>query len=126
MPAEVCVSTALQNSCKRPCSVIAPDCPMGLSCFFDTAAATPVAYCAAPTGTQDQDEACTVATACYAGSPPRAMHCNGLAVGQTGICRPYCDVSAGTSGCLQVPAAEVCSGISGAPTNSNFGYCQAE
>jgi hypothetical protein len=106
--------------------VISPDCPTGLSCFFDTAAATPVAYCAAPTGTQAQDQACTVATACYSGTPARAMHCNGLAVGQTGICRPYCDVAAGTSGCLQVPQAQVCTAISGAPTSSNFGYCQAE
>ena len=120
-PAEVCVSSALQQSCRRPCDVRAPDCPAGTQCYFDSSAATPVAYCATPTGAQPEDNACQAATACYSGTPPRAMHCNGLALGQTGICRPYCDVAAGTQGCLQVPNPQTCQQIPGAPTG--FGYC---
>ncbi len=123
-PAYVCVSSALEQSCKRPCDVRTPDCPMGNSCFFDSSVATPVAYCAAPTGMQTQDGPCTAATACYSGSPPVAMNCNGLAPGQTGLCEPYCDVASGMSGCLQVPFAEVCAQIGGAP--DGYGFCQEQ
>jgi hypothetical protein len=123
-PAEVCVQSGLLQACKRPCDVRTPDCPMGYSCFYDSAAVTPEAYCAVPTGMVPEDNACNVATACYSGSPPRAMHCNGLAIGQTGICRPYCDVAAGMGGCLQTPTAEICTQISDAPMG--FGYCQVQ
>jgi hypothetical protein len=97
-----------------------------MHCFFDSAAATPVAYCALPTGTQQQDQACQQATACFSGMPPRPMHCNGLALGTTGICKPYCDTSAGMSGCLQVPTAQVCNAIVAAPPMSNYGFCQPQ
>lgn len=124
MMAEVCVSSSLQQSCKRPCDVRAPDCPTGNYCFFDSSAATPVAYCSPPTGMQAEDSACQSPTACFGGTPARAMHCNGLALGQTGICRPYCDVAAMMAGCLQVPRAQICQQIAGATTG--FGYCLAQ
>ncbi|MBL8951384.1 MAG: hypothetical protein JNK82_11435, partial [Myxococcaceae bacterium] len=123
---EVCVSTALQQSCRRPCSAIASDCTAPQQCFFDTAAATPVAYCAVPTGMQLENQACQRATACFSGMPARPQHCNGLTLNTTGICRPYCDTGAGMSGCLQVPMAQICTGIALAPSGSNYGVCQVQ
>jgi len=119
---DICVTTPLSVACRRPCDVRAPACAAGTYCWWDSLATTPASYCAPPSGMQPQDAACTTATACFSGNPARAMHCNGLALGQTGICRPYCDTAAGTAGCLQVPIAQVCVQINGAP--AGYGYCQ--
>lgn len=123
-PGEVCVANPVQQACRRPCDVRAPDCPTGSYCFFDSSAATPTAYCSVPTDSRIEDQACTTATGCFAPNPSRSLHCLGLTLGQAGICRPYCDVAAGTNGCLQVPRAQNCVQISGAPTG--FGYCQPQ
>jgi hypothetical protein len=50
------------------------------------------------------------------------LHCLGLTVGAAGICRAYCDVEAGFTGCSQVPVARECEQIPGAP--AGLGYCQ--
>lgn len=123
-PGEVCVSNPVQQACRRPCDVRASDCPTGTYCYFDTSAATPAAYCSAPTDSRVEDNACTTATSCFATSPSRSLHCNGLTLGQAGICRPYCDVAAGSSGCIQVPRAQTCVQIQGAP--AGYGYCQPQ
>jgi hypothetical protein len=117
------VSSGLSRQCRTACDVRAPACAAGTACFFDSAAAPPLAYCAAPTGTGAEDQACQSATACFSGAPARALHCNGLAVGQTGICRPYCDLAAGAAGCLQAPPS-YCVQIASAP--AGFGYCQRQ
>ncbi|MBK7858471.1 MAG: hypothetical protein IPJ65_07575 [Archangiaceae bacterium] len=123
--AEVCIATALQQVCRRACDIRFPDCPMGTQCFYDSSAATPQAYCAVPTGTQAEDSACQQPTQCFAGTPARALHCNGLALGQTGLCRPYCDTAVpNNAGCLQTPRPQTCTQIAGAP--SGFGFCLAQ
>lgn len=100
--AEICVANPVQRSCRRPCDVRSPDCDNGTYCYFDSSAATPASYCAAPTDSKGEDDACTTATACFSTVPgPRSLHCLGLALGQTGLCRAYCDTAAGTAGCLQ-------------------------
>lgn len=122
-PAEVCVQNPNQQSCRRPCDIRSPDCAAGTFCYFDSSATTPVAYCAAPTGNQTELNACNSATVCFSTSPAaRSLHCNGLALGTTGLCRAYCDVMAGNAGCLQVPTAQRCLQITGAPVG--YGYCQ--
>ncbi len=124
-PAEVCVQNPSQQACRKPCDIRSPECPSGAYCYFDSSAATPTAYCATPTDTRTEEDACTVPTACFSTTPAaRSLHCNGLALGQTGICRAYCDVTAGTAGCLQVPRAQTCIQIQGAPTG--YGYCQPQ
>lgn len=123
-PAEVCVLSAVQTSCKAPCDprLASADCPMGQFCYFDSSAATPVAYCAAaPTSPKPVGDGCTSATACFASG--KSLHCNGLVLGSTGICRSYCDVASGSSGCIQVPTAQNCVQILGAP--AGYGYCQS-
>jgi len=121
--AEVCVQNPNQQACRRPCDIRSPDCPSGTYCYFDSSATTPVAYCAAPTEMRTELSACNSATACFSMTPtPRSLHCNGLALGQTGLCRAYCDVVAGPAGCLQVPVAQRCLQITGAPMG--YGYCQ--
>lgn len=123
-PAEVCVSSVLQQSCKRPCDPRSPDCPAGTYCYFDSSAATPVAYCAAPTGTRIEGQSCTNPTACFRENPPTALHCNGLIVGTSGVCRAYCDVTVGNQSCAQVPQAHVCTQLQSAATG--YGYCQPQ
>lgn len=123
-PGEVCVSSPFQQACRRPCNPNSSDCPTGTYCFYDTTAATPVAYCSAPTDSRGIDQACTSATACFQANPGRALHCTGLAAGSSGICRYYCDVSAGNAGCPQSPKAHTCVQISGAP--ANYGFCQPQ
>jgi hypothetical protein len=126
VPAEVCVSNPVQQVCRRPCDVrnASTDCPTGSYCYFDSSAATPVAYCAVPTGMQGEDLGCTTATACFSNVPgARSLHCLGLALGQTGICRAYCDTAAGTSGCLQ-DRARTCLPIPNAATGT--GYCNPQ
>jgi len=121
-PAEICVQNPVQQACRRPCDVRSPDCPTGTYCYYDSSAATPAAYCATPTDNKVEDDACTVATACFSTNPaPRSVHCLGLVLGQTGICRAYCDVAAGTAGCIQVPRPQTCLQIPGAP--AGYGYC---
>jgi hypothetical protein len=119
--AEVCVQNPSQQACHRPCDIRNSDCPTGTFCFFDSSASTPVAYCAAATDTRVEGSACTSPTACFAADRGVALHCLGLALGQTGICEAYCDVAAGTTGCVQVPRAQVCTQISNAP--AGYGYC---
>lgn len=120
--AEVCVQNPNQQACRRPCDIRSPDCPTGTFCYFDSSATTPVAYCAAPTEMRGENLDCNSATACFSMSPaPRSLHCNGLALGQKGLCRAYCDVAAGPAGCLQVPVAQRCLQITGAPMG--YGYC---
>jgi hypothetical protein len=122
-PAEVCVQNPNQQACRRPCDIRSPDCPMGTYCYFDSSATAPVAYCAAPTEMRVEGNGCNTSTACFSTMPaPRSLHCNGLALGQTGLCRAYCDVAAMMAGCLQVPVAQRCVQITGAPVG--FGYCQ--
>ncbi len=124
-PADICVSNPQQKACKRPCDVRAPDCSVaGTYCYFDITAATPAAYCSAATGTQAEESGCTTATACLGANPPKSLNCTGLALGQAGICRSYCDVVAGAAGCVQVPKAQLCVQITGAPTG--YGYCQPQ
>lgn len=121
-PAEICVLNPVQQACRRPCDIRSPDCATGMFCYFDSSASTPAAYCAAPTDSKTEDLACTTATACFSTMPgPRSIHCLGLALGQTGICRAYCDVAAGIGGCIQVPRPQTCLQITGAPTG--YGYC---
>jgi hypothetical protein len=126
VPAEVCVLNPTLQACRRPCDVRDPtSCPTGTFCYFDSSASTPVAYCSVNTDTKVDDQGCTAPTACFSTNPsPHGLHCNGLALGQTGICRPYCDVAAGASGCIQVPRPQQCIQILGAPTG--YGYCQAQ
>ena len=120
--AEVCVQNPNQQACRRPCDIRSPDCPTGTFCYFDSSATTPVAYCAAPTDMRVEPLDCNSATACFSMSPaPRSLHCNGLALGTRGLCRAYCDVVAGPAGCLQVPVAQRCLQITGAPMG--YGYC---
>jgi hypothetical protein len=121
---EICVAAPFAISCKRPCDVRAPTCPTGTFCYWDETALgpPPSGYCSAPTGTQPEQSACISATACFVSSPAHALHCAGVALGQFGTCHSYCDVAAGTAGCLQVPVAQVCTQISGAP--AGYGYCQ--
>ncbi len=123
-PAEVCVSTPFQQACRRPCTPHASDCPSGVFCYFDSTAATPVAYCAPNTDTKGEGDQCTTPTACYVTIPaPKSKHCFGLALGSSGFCRDYCDVTAGTAGCVQVPA-HTCEQIANAP--AGYGYCRPQ
>lgn len=123
-PAEICISNPIQQVCRRPCDVRSPDCQPGNYCYFDSSAATPSTYCAVPTGAQEEDTACTTATSCFSMVPgARSLHCLGLALGQTGICRAYCDTAAGTAGCLQ-DRPRTCLPI---PTaSSGTGYCNPQ
>ena len=124
-PGQVCVSNPLQQSCRKPCDVRTADCAMGTFCFFDSSAITPTAYCSAATDARLEDQACTSPAGCFTtGKSPPAMHCNGLSLGQAGICRPYCDAVAGAASCPQVPKAQLCIQISGAP--NGFGFCQPQ
>jgi hypothetical protein len=121
-PAEICVQNPVQQACRQPCDVRNPNCPPGTYCYYDSSAATPAAYCAAPTDSKAEGDACTVATACFSTSPTsRSLHCLGLVLGQTGICRAYCNVADGTQGCIQVPRPQTCLQIPQAPPG--FGYC---
>ncbi len=122
-PGEICISNPTQQACKRPCDPRSPDCPTGTYCYFDSTAAVPAAYCAAPTDTKTEGQACNSPTACFISNPPTALHCNGLAQGTTGICRRYCDdTQPDSQTCLQVPVAQVCDPISGAPPG--YGFCR--
>jgi hypothetical protein len=121
-PADVCVSSSLQKACHRPCDPRSPDCSSGSYCYFDATVATPVAYCILPTDSRGEGSQCVSATACYSDGPPRSMHCVGLGSGGSGICRSYCDVAAGPSGCPQTTQAQNCLQITGAP--EGVGYCQ--
>ncbi len=121
--AQICVQNAIQQVCRRPCDIRNPDCPTGQYCFYDSSSATPGAYCATPTGMTAEEAGCTSPTTCFSSSPaPHSLHCNGLVLGQTGICRSYCDVAAGMGGCVQFPKAQTCEQIIGAPTG--FGFCR--
>jgi hypothetical protein len=119
--AEVCVSNALQQVCRQPCDPRSADCPTGTYCYFDPTAATPVAYCAAATDSKAEGSACTHATDCFVANPPKPLNCTGLMAGESGICRSYCDLANGSAGCLQVPRAQDCLQIAGAPVG--YGYC---
>ncbi|MHB8872719.1 MAG: hypothetical protein ACYC8T_03435 [Myxococcaceae bacterium] len=121
-PAEVCVSNPLQKACHRPCDVRSPDCPAGTWCYFDATAATPTAYCTANSDTKGEGAACITATACFIANPPKPLNCTNLQIGQAGLCRAYCDVASGIAGCIQVPKAQDCMQILGAP--AGYGYCQ--
>lgn len=120
-PAEICVSNPVQLACRRPCKVTDPACADGTYCYFDSSAAPTASYCAAPTGTKQDEDGCTTATACFSQTPsPHPLHCLGLALGQTGICRAYCDVAAGQGGCVQdIP--RTCDQIPNGP--AGIGYC---
>lgn len=118
---EVCIRSVSAQACRPSCDVRNPLCANGTYCYFDSSAATPAAYCVAATGAKGEEAACTQPTACFESNPPRALHCAGLVLGQTGICRAYCDLAAGNSGCVQVPKAQNCVQIGGAPVG--FGMC---
>lgn len=120
-PAEICVSNPVQQACRQPCDIRNPDCQSGSYCYFDSSAATPSTYCAVPTDAKEEDSACTTATACFSMVPSaRSLHCLELSLGHTGICRAYCDTSAGTAGCLQ-DRPRTCLPIPMAGTGT--GYC---
>jgi hypothetical protein len=120
-PAQICVQSIDQQACRRPCDVNNPDCPTGQYCFFDSSAATPAAYCSAPTDSRAEGQGCTTATSCFSTDPgPHSLDCLGLVQGQTGLCRAYCELAAGNAGCIQVPVAQICSQIPGAPTGAGF------
>lgn len=123
--AEICISTPAQQACRLPCDTRSPNCGSGTYCFYDSSAATPASYCAAATGSGSVNDACIVATSCFATLPPSVtpspLHCNGLAPGQTGICRPYCEVSINVCPGIE---AQTCVQIIGAP--SGVGYCQGQ
>lgn len=124
-PGEVCVSTTSSIRCRRPCDPKAPDCPSGEYCYFDSSAATPVAYCSPNTGTQTEGQQCTAATVCFTTAPaPRSLHCLGLAPGVFGLCRSYCDTAAGNVSCAQIPRPQQCFPIDNAP--EGVGFCQPQ
>ncbi len=118
---EICIRNASSSACRLPCDVRNPSCPTGAYCYFDSSAAVPAAYCSAATDSKAEESACTQPTACFASNPARAVHCAGLVMGQTGICRSYCDAASGNSGCVQVPKAQTCVQLSSAP--AGFGIC---
>jgi hypothetical protein len=119
---QICIQNPVQQVCRTPCDVRNPDCPMGTYCYFDSSATTPSSYCAAASDSKAEEAQCNTATACFSTSPnPRSGHCLGLALGTSGICHAYCDVSSGTAGCTQVPRAQNCIQIPAAP--ANYGYC---
>ena len=98
---------------------------MGTYCYYDPTATSPVSYCAANTDTRAEGQSCQTATACFITTPVnKSLHCVGVALGQSGICRSYCDVAAGMQGCLQTPLAQLCLQINGAP--NGLGYCQPQ
>jgi len=122
-PGEVCVSSAFQKVCRRPCDPLSPDCGPGTYCFYDATLATPVAYCATPTDSRPVAGQCVSPTACFSENPSLAGHCAGLGQGGgSGVCRTYCNVSAGPSGCPQNVSAQTCVQITGGP--AGLGYCQ--
>jgi len=122
-PAEICIQNPVQQACRRPCDIRNPDCADPTLCYYDSSATTPAAYCAVNTDTRTEESACTTPTACFSTTPTRRpLHCNGLVLGQTGICRAYCDVATGTAGCIQVPRPQNCVQINGAPVG--YGFCQ--
>jgi hypothetical protein len=120
--AEVCVSSVFLQACRKPCDPRSPDCPTGTYCYVDSSLINPVAYCAAPTDTRQEEQSCVAPTACFVGNPAKPLHCTGISLGTAGICHSYCDVAAGAVGCSQAPKAQNCLQIDGAP--SGFGYCQ--
>lgn len=124
-PAQVCVANSLQQSCKRPCDPRNQDCPSGEYCYYDPTAAVPVSYCAIPSDSRTEGQSCQTATACFATQPASiALHCTGLAMGQSGLCRSYCDTTKAGVDCPQVPTAHVCTQIQDAP--AGLGYCQPQ
>lgn len=124
-PGEVCVATSTSTRCRTPCDPKAPDCPAGEFCYFDSSAATPVAYCSPNTGTRAEGQSCQTATECFSTSPaPRSLHCLGLQQGQFGLCRSYCDTSQPTASCSQVPRPQTCLAIQGA--QGGVGFCQPQ
>lgn len=123
-PGEVCIQGLSARACLQSCDITAPSCPTGQQCYFDSAAAVPSSYCAIPSGTKGVGDACKVATECQDSTSKLALHCAGLAEGTLGLCRGYCDVTAGTSGCSQNPVPNVCQQIPGAPANT--GYCRPQ
>jgi hypothetical protein len=123
---QVCIRSAASQACRQPCDVRNPVCAPGTYCYFDSSAATPAAYCSPATDSKAEGAACTQPTACFSSG---ALHCAGLVLGQTGICRSYCDVSAGNSGCVQVPKAHNCAQNSGLPRALVFacrGRCEQQ
>ena len=124
VPAEICVSTPGQLVCRPPCDTRAPNCSVGTACYFDSAAATPAAYCAAHVEPSAKlNDGCTAANQCFTeadGGLPGPLHCNGLAAGTTGICRSYCDTTQANNCPTQV--AQNCVQIQTAP--AGVGYCQ--
>lgn len=123
-PAEICISNPVQQVCRRPCDTRNPECGAGSYCYFDSSAATPAAYCAVPSGMQAAETGCTTPTSCFTtvNNLSSPLHCLNLSLGQTGICKAYCDVAAGMAGCLQ-DVARSCDQIPGAP--AGVGYCRA-
>lgn len=119
---QICISNPIQQACRTPCDTTSPTCASGTFCFFDSSAATPAAYCAAPTDSKGDGDGCNAATACFRMAPATPLLCNGLALGQAGICRAYCDTTAGTAGCVQTPSPQTCVQINAAPANA--GFCQ--
>lgn len=122
--AEICVAHATQLSCRRPCDVSNPSCASGTYCYFDSSATTAASYCASPpVDPRDEDSTCLSPTACFSVvGGPHSLHCLGLALGQTGVCRAYCNPADGAAGCIQdIP--RVCSNIPLAPATT--GYCRA-
>jgi hypothetical protein len=117
---EICVNGFTSNACRTPCDPLSPSCTAGNFCFFDYSVAIPVAYCAAPTGSSLEGDACTTATQCFASATSRSLVCVGLFPGQAGICREYCDAT-NDAGCPQTPPNQMCMPLPGA---TDAGFCQ--
>ncbi len=100
--------------CVVPCDPLTQRCAAGQACYFDIYAR--VASCAA-VGRTVEGGGCHVATDCAKG-----LHCQQFP-GQTGVCRRYCKVPEGASGCPQAIQAQECYQLDGA--EHDVGACDA-
>lgn len=100
--------------CVTPCDPLSQKCPTDQACYFDIYAR--VASCAAG-GKNVEGAGCRIVSDCGKG-----LHCQQLP-GQTGICRRYCKVPDGASGCPQASQAQECYQLEGA--DHDVGACDS-
>jgi hypothetical protein len=104
---QMCAIAKFTQSCKAICDPRQQNCSVpGQYCYFDTTLKIPGAYCDANSATQTNGQSCLNPTACFTTNPTSmGMFCSGLGTfdspGVGAFCRPYCEVSAGSSGCVQ-------------------------
>ncbi|MGC4115555.1 MAG: CARDB domain-containing protein [Myxococcales bacterium] len=111
---EICAHFNDGARCVLACDPLQQKCPAGQACYFDIYAR--VASCDTA-GTNVEGAGCRVIGDCGKG-----LHCQQLA-GQTGICRRYCKVPDGASGCPQANQAQECYQLSGA--EKDVGACDS-